>query len=102
MTHAAPPPSPDFDPLFAALIPEGTPEIVSALDAAHIFRINPGTVFNAMRRGTVTTYEVADAKRGTVKGVSVRAAALLWGTKKLARAAEAAADAEAAKHPRTS
>lgn len=65
----------------AAVVPDDAPEIVTVPEAAKFFGLNQGTVFYSLRVGKLRTYSLAHDTYGTgsVKGVNLREAALIWG-----------------------
>lgn len=54
-------------------------ETVTVGNAARFFGISVGTVFYSLRKGKLTAYTVPSQTHGTVTGVSLREAALIWG-----------------------
>ncbi|MBP2452509.1 MerR family transcriptional regulator [Mycolicibacterium lutetiense] len=71
------------DPI-AAVLPEGTPALMTVSEAAEFFGVQAGTVRLKLRSGGITPFWLPHPVRGLVKGVSTREAALIWGSRRLA------------------
>lgn len=78
------------DDVFASVVPADAPEIVTVPECAAFFGLNQGTVFYTLRRGKLREYAVTHPVLGTVKGVNLREAALIWGLRRLSTAAKSA------------
>ncbi|WP_131724126.1 hypothetical protein [Mycobacteroides abscessus] len=71
------------DDVFASVVPDDAPEIVTVPEAAAFFGVHQGTVFYSLRTGKLRTYPLV--RNGvSVKGVALREAALIWGLRRLA------------------